>query len=131
MALPFWHTFCVFSLSQGEMAKIGDKDSLHIRSNMKMAPQLLLSQVDRAEDDRIIRAMAALTGPVQIEICSQSQTPKHKTTRYRALVTPTHYGCNCPDWQDRSHASWLCRHLVAATLIIQAEHHAIENKEVA
>jgi len=96
-----------------------------------MASQLLLSQVNRAHDERIIRATAALTGPVQIEIVSQSQTSKHKTVRYRALVTPTHYGCNCPDWQYRSHASPLCRHLVAAAMIIQAEHHEIEGKEVA
>ena|SRR5215207_11317272 len=98
-----------------------------------MQPQSLLNQGNKAKDDRIIRAMAALTGLMQIEILSQSQsqTPTHKTTRYRVLVTPTHYGCNCPDWQYRSHASTLCRHLVAATMIIQAEHHERESKEVA
>jgi len=96
-----------------------------------MRPQSLLPQGNRAKDDRIIRAMAALTGPMQIDILSHFQTPKHKTTHYRALVTPTHYECNCPDWQGRSHASPLCCHLVAAAMIIQAEHHEIENKEVA
>ena len=96
-----------------------------------MRPQSLPNQVNRAQDDRIIRAMAALTGPMQIEVRSESQTPTHKTTRYRVLVTPTHYGCNCPDWQYRAHASTLCCHLMAAAMIIQAEHHEIESKEVA
>jgi hypothetical protein len=96
-----------------------------------MRLQSLLDQVNRAEDDRIIRAMAALTGLMQIEILSQSQTPTHKTTRYRTLVSPTHYECNCPDWQYRSLASTLCRHLVAAAMIIQTEHHERESKEVA
>src|SRR5215210_3105650 len=94
-----------------------------------MPPQSLLHQVTRAKDDRIIRAMAALTGPMQIERLSQFQTSTPTTTRYRVLVTPTHYGCNCPDWQYRAHAGTLCRHLVAAALIIQAEHHARENNE--
>jgi hypothetical protein len=96
-----------------------------------MRPQSLLHQGNRAKDDRIIRAMAALTGPMQLEVLAESQTPTHTTTRYRALVTPTHYGCNCSDWQYRSHAWTLCRHLVAAALIIQADHHEIESKEVA
>ena len=96
-----------------------------------MRPQSLPNQGNRGKDDPISRAMAALTGPLQIEIRSESQTTTHKTTRCRVLVTPTHYGCNCPDWQYRAPASPLCRHLMAAALIIQAEHHEIESKEVA
>ena len=96
-----------------------------------MRPQSLLHQGTRAKDARITRAMAALTGPMQLEIRSESRTPTHTTTRYRVLVTPTHYGCNCPDWQSRSPAWTLCGHLVAAALIIQADHPGRESKEVA
>jgi hypothetical protein len=96
-----------------------------------MRPHSRLHQGDRAKDDRITRAMAALTGPMQLEVLSESQTPTHTTTRYRVLVTPTHYGCNCPDWQYRAPAAPLCRHLVAAAMLIQADHHGRESKEVA
>jgi hypothetical protein len=96
-----------------------------------MRPQSLLPQGNRAKDDRITRAMAALTGPMQIEVLSESRTPTRTTTRYRVLVTPTHYGCNCPDWQYRARAATLCRHLVAAAMLIRADHHGRESKEVA
>jgi hypothetical protein len=94
--------------------------------------QSLLSQIEKADDGRVLRAIEALRsgamavkilyngGVLTAEIVSTSvvgkKKPVEKVETYAVLLAPTHYECTC---KDHMYRGAICKHLLVAVMAEQ------------